>query len=308
MKFPRAKGERRRKLTLKGAERRAALIFLLPYIIGFSAFILIPFTVSFILIFMEYDVFSPPRFIGMANLTRMVYDPNFWHTWRVTGIYAVIGIVYTQLLGLAVALILYNVKRVTRLWRAIYYLPAMLAGTAATMVQGAVWAKDGMVNAVLRRIGIQGPAWLQDAHWALPALILMGYWTIGNMVLIFLAGRSNVPRELYEVAQIDGAGAWQTFRKITLPMMTPVILFNLILGVIGALQSFTQVYILTQGGPAGATRLVVLYLYYQAFEYFRLGYASSLAWSLLAVTMILSLLLLMTSNRWVYYETGGKGW
>lgn len=307
MALPWRRDARGRKGRLARAERRAAGIFLLPYGIGFAIFILFPLAVSAALVFMKYDVLTPARFVGLANLKGMLGNPRFWHVWELTAVYGVGGVVLTLLLGFCVAMGLYHVKRGTGLWRTLYYLPALIVGTGEAMMEGMVWSRDGLVNYVLALVGIQGPGWLQDAHWAMPALILMRYWTIGNVVLFFLASRAGIPEQLYEAARLDGAGAWRTLRHVTLPLMTPIILFNVIVGVITTLQSFTQVYLLTRGGPAGSTEIIGIHLYFQAFQNLEMGYAAAVSWSLFVVTMALSVILLITSKRWVYYELD-EGW
>ena len=181
------------------------------------------------------------------------------------------------------------------MWRVLFYLPALIGGAGEALMLTLVWDRHGLVNWLLSTVGIDEQAWFQNPTYAMPALILSRYWTIGNIILLFLAARASVPKDLYEVADIDGASAWRSFRAITLPLMTPIILFNLVLGIITSLQVFTQVMILTEGGPAGATRLVGIYIYELAFVNQRFGYAAAVSWSLFVVALLVSLLLIRTS-------------
>lgn len=277
---------------------------LLPWAIGYLTFILGPLLFSFGLVFAEYDVFSPPRFVGLDNVVRMVESDRFWNAWRVTMIYAGIGTLYTLILGFGLALLLYHTRRLSGFWRTLFYMPTLLAGTAEALVIGQIWNPSfGLVNVGLGMLGIEGPRWLQAADSALPALILMRYWTIGNVMLLFLGARSNVPEELHEAARIDGAGRWKSFVHVSFPMMSPIILFNLVLGLIASLQAFTQVFILTRGGPQRSTELIGLQIYFQAFEGLKMGLASAMSWSLFGVTLLLTVLLIYSGRRWVYYAS-----
>jgi multiple sugar transport system permease protein len=190
-----------------------------------------------------------------------------------------------------------------RLWRTIYYLPAVVSGVAVAMLWVWVFQADfGLINAALRVVGIKGPAWLADPDWALWALILMSFWAVGSGMVIKLAGLQGIPTEFYEAAAIDGAGAWMKFRKITLPMLSPILFFNVVMGVIGTFQYFTNAYIMTEGGPGRATLFYNLYLYQSAFKFFKMGYASALAWILFLLILLLTLLIFKSSPYWVYYE------
>lgn len=288
------------------ARSRTAWLFLLPFIVGFLVFQLIPLVASAGLVFHRYDVLSPPIFTGLDNIEFMLSSRGFWNAWRVTLLYAGVGLVLTVTFSLGLALLLYNARHLKVFWRVLIFIPAVLAGTGEALMLTAVFAKNGLVNAILDIGGIDGPNWLNDTQWALPALILARYWTVGPQVLFFLGARAAVPADLYEVARIDGAGHWASFRNITLPMMTPMILFNTVLGIIIGLQSFTQVFIMTKGGPAGATELIGLTIYREAFEYLRFGYASALSWTLFIATLGVTALLMLSARRWVYYEAGDE--
>ena len=211
---------------------------------------------SFALSFTRYNVFRPPQFIGLKNYTDMLASEQFWDSWRLTLIYAFATVTFTLTLALIIALTLHRARRASGFWKALYYLPAILGGAGEALMMLLVWDNHGLVNSILNIFGITGPAWLSSAEWAMPALIMARYWTIGNIILLFLAARASVPTDLYEVAELDGASTWATFRAITFPLMTPIVLFNIVLGINAALQVFTQIFILTEGGPAGATRLI----------------------------------------------------
>jgi multiple sugar transport system permease protein len=285
----------------------AIWLFLLPFLAGLVIFLLLPLIASAVLIFYRYDALSDPQFVGLANLQRMLRSSSFWQSWEITLIYGGAGIFLTTVLSFVIALALYHAKAASSFWKVVYYLPALLGGTAEALILWAVWNPSGMINSLLSLFGIAGPGWLQDSRSALAALILARYWTIGNAVLFFLGGRATVPPSLYEVARIDGASRWQTVRFITVPLMSPVILFVVALGLIAGLQSFTQVYILTAGGPAGATHTIGIYIYEVAFRDLEFGYASAVSWTLFVVTLLVTLGLLLMARRWVYYEAGRGG-
>ena len=193
-------------------------------------------------------------------------------------------------------------------WRTIYYLPAVVSGVAVAMLW--VWvfhSEFGLVNLGLRLVGIKGPAWLGDPDWALPALILMSFWGVGSGMIVKLAGLQSIPTEFYEAASIDGANWWHRFWKVTLPMLTPVLFFNVVMGIINSFQYFTNAYVMTNGGPGRATLFYNLYLYQNAFRYFKMGYASALAWILFVIILVFTLLVFKSSPYWVYYEGQVKG-
>lgn len=252
--------------------------------------------------FTSYDVFTPPEFVGFENYERLLSSPDFWHSWRVTIIYAVASIIYTVFLAFAFAMLLFHARRARGFWRTLYYLPALLAGAAEALILSATWNRAGLVNAALQSIGIEGPGWIDAPDTALLALILARYWTIGNTMLLFLGGRASVPKELYEVAAVDGVPAWRAFRHVTLPLMTPILLFNLVIGIVFALQSFTQIFILTRGGPFEATNVIGLEIYFSAFRDLRMGEASALSWTLFLATFVSVIALFLSSKRWVHYE------
>jgi len=265
--------------------RREALLFYLfisPWLAGLLIFVAGPMLASLYLSLTRWDLLSPSRFIGLANYQEMLTgDPLFWHSLRVTTIYTLAYVPLDLVGGLACALLVNQKVRGIGLFRTVFYLPSVIAGVGYVVLW--MWLLNpqaGLVNALLHHVGIQGPRWLQDPRWALPAMIGMSLWGVGRSMVIFLAGLQDIPSHLYEAAAIDGAGRWPSFWRITLPLLTPAILFNLILGVINTFQTFTNAFIATDGGPLDATLFFVLYIYRKAFQHFAMGYASSLAWVL----------------------------
>jgi multiple sugar transport system permease protein len=205
--------------------------------------------------------------------------------------------------GFLIALLMNQSVKLIALWRTIYYLPAVVSGVAVAMLWLWVFNPDvGLLNRFLATFGITGIGWLSSTKWALPALIIMSLWNVGGGMVIYLAGLQGIPTDLYEAAHIDGASAWRRFWRITIPMMTPVLFFQLIMGIIGTLQVFTNAFVMTQGGPSNATLFYVLYLYQNAFSFMKMGYASALAWILFLIILALTLVTFWSSNRWVYYE------
>jgi multiple sugar transport system permease protein len=306
MPFPVSLSSRpRRRLSLA---RREALVFYLcisPWLLGLLVFVLGPVLASFWASFTRWDLLTPPRFAGTVNYRRMLYDPLFWQSLRVTLHYTLLY-VPTELIGGLLLALLMNQRRVPglRAVRTIYYLPSVLSGVAFVVVW--MWLfhpTAGLINGTLARIGIQGPRWLADPDWALYALWLMSLWGLGRTAVIFLAGLKQVPVELYEAAAIDGAGRGQSFLHVTLPMITPTIFFNLVLSLIATFQTFTSAFVATNGGPLDSTLFYVLYLYRQAFQFFAMGYASALAWVLFLIILALTLLVIRSGRWWVYYES-----
>ncbi len=278
--------------------------FLSPWVIGFVLFTAIPIGLSLYYSFCDYSLLQPPAYIGWANYRELFHDPIFWKTVRNTFLYAIVALPAGMFIALGVAILL-NVKmRGQTIYRTIVFLPSLVPAVASAMLW--LWlfnAKLGLINLALRKIGIsEPPLWLADATWAMPALILMSFWGVGNTVIIYLAGLQDVPKELYEAADLDGAGAFQKVWHVTLPSISPVIFFNLVMGIIGTLQVFGTPYIMTGGGPARSTYFYTMYLYDNAFTYLRMGYASAMAWVQLLVVIALTALAAWTSKHWVHYQ------
>ena len=279
-------------------------LFASPWILGFLLWTLGPMIASLVIAFTEWDLISPPRWVGLANVQAMWQDELVWQALRVTTVYAVISVPLHVLIGLGLAMLLNTSIMGMRFYRTAFYLPSVLSGVAVALLWRWLFSTEfGLFNALLANIGIHGPSWLGDERWAMPSLIVMSLWGVGAAAIIYLAGLQGIPTDLYEAAEVDGARGWARLWYITLPLMTPVLFFQLITGIIGALQVFTQAYIMTNGGPNNATLFFLLYLYQNAFQYFRMGYASLLAWVLFLYILVLTLLVYRSSGSWVYYES-----
>lgn len=294
-------------MGMSRARRREALfayLFISPWLLGFIIWEVGPMIASLVLSLTKYNITSPPIFVGLANYKRaFTEDPLFWHSLKVTATYAAFAIPLGLILGFTVALLLnFDIPGVS-IWRTVYYLPSVISGVAVAILWQFIFQPQfGILNTLLKMMGLKGPEWLYSTTWVLPAFIIMSLWGIGGGMVIYLAGLQGIPTALYESAQIDGANWWQQLWKITLPMMTPTIFFNLVMGLIGTFQIFTSAYVMTQGGPMYASLFYNLYLYNNAFVFFEMGYASMLAWVLFAIILILTLLTIKSSAAWVYYE------
>lgn len=296
---------RRRRRILR--ESAIGLLFLLPWLIGLVAFYLGPILASLFLSFTNYDLIQAPVLVGISNYRRLLTDPIFWQSLKVTAIYAVVATPLQLILSFLLALLMNQNIRLRGLWRTIFYVPNLVPAIATAMLW--LWVLDpsfGLMNAMLHSIGIKGPLWLESEVWALPSIILMSLWAgVGAPMLIYLAGLQGISSELYEAVDCDGGGTFAKFWHITVPMMTPVIFFNLIVNMIAAVQIFTGPYLLTQGGPANATLFYVLNIYDQGFQYFQMGYASALAWILFVIILLMTIVIFRWGDTWVYYESGG---
>ena len=292
----------------KADETRAGLLFVSPWLAGFLLLTLGPIVASLIYSFSSYDVLSPARWVGMENYQRMLSDdPVFWKSLLNTA-YMMLGLPLGMGVGLAIAMLLNAEVRGMKLYRTLFYLPAIVPLVASSILW--LWVlnpETGLVNSLLRMIGVSDlPSWLNSPSWLLgskASIILMGLWSAGSGMIIWLAGLKGIPRHLYEAAEIDGAGAVGRFFNVTLPMLTPYILFNLVMGTIGTMQIFTQAYIMTGGGPADSTLFYAYYLFNSAFEYFDMGYASAMAWVLLLLVLALTVVQMWSAKKWVYYES-----
>ena len=287
-------------------ESVAGFAFISPWIFGFLVFTAGPILASLALSFCNYDVLHPTEFVGLDNYLALPADPTFWKSLSNT-LWMVAAVPLGMAVGLGVALLLNMEVRGQRFYRTIYYLPAIVPIVAASMLW--IWLLQpqfGLINVTLRYLGIPGPQWLQDPSWAKPALILMGLWGAGAGMIIWLAGLKGIPHSLYEAAEIDGAGVFSRFRHVTLPMLSPYIFFNLVMGTIGAFQIFTNAYIMTDGlgGPVDATLFYVFALFNQAFRYFKMGYASAMAWILFLIILALTMINWRLRKKWVFTERG----
>lgn len=294
----------RLKSRLARKEAIEGYAFISPWLAGFVCLTLGPVVFSFLMSLTDWDMINPPRWVGAANYAAIFADDfRFRQALKVTAIYAAFAVPLGLVCSLALAVLLNLNLRGMRTFRTIFYIPAILPGVAVAMVWQVVFRPQGGVfNSILEWFGVEPVPWLTTPEWALPSFIIMSLWGVGGGMIIYLAGLQSVPTQLYEAAEIDGAGSWRRFRSVTLPMISPTIFFNLIMGVIGSFQVFTSSFVMTQGGPAYSTLFYVLYLYFKAFKYLQMGYACALAWILFAVILTLTLVIFRTSARWVYYE------
>ncbi len=296
---------KKRILNQRQKEAISFYLFISPWIIGFILFYLGPVIASFYFSLTNWDLLTPPKFIGMANYVKIfTRDPLFLQSLKVTLVYTFTYVPLDLILGLLIALLLNRPIKGIGIFRTIFYLPSVLTGVAYVVMWMWIFNPQvGLINTLLKYIGITGPRWLLDPKYALWALVLMSIFQVGRSMVIYLAGLQDVPKELQEAASIDGANAWGRFWKITLPLLTPSILFNLIFGMIMTFQSFTNVYIATNGGPLDSTLFYVLYLYQKAFSLLEMGYASALAWILFLMVLVLTIIIFKTSGKWVFYRS-----
>lgn len=297
---------RRRKLW----EQIGGYLFISPWLIGFFSFTLIPILASFYFSFTRYDLFSPPRFSGLANFVQMVNDPVFWKALTVTFHYALVSVPLRLLFALLVAMLFHRKAKLLRFYQTVYYLPSVVGGSIAVAV---MWRRlfmaDGALNAALNFLGIPArTSWIGNPRTAIWTLIVLAVWQFGSSMLIFLAGLKQIPESYYEAAAIDGASSWQKFIKITIPHLTPVILFNLVMQLINGFTVFTQAYVVSggTGDPMNSTLVYALYVYKKAFEYTQMGYGSAMAWVMVVIVGLLTALIFKSSTFWVYYETKGE--
>lgn len=285
-------------------EERYFYLFISPWLLGFIVFTAGPVLASLFFSFNYYDVVTPPRWHGLGNYEKLFTDELFWQALKVTAIYSVGSVALGIAASVFIALLLNRNVRGVAVFRTIFYLPSVISGVAVSLLWMWILNSDfGILNYLLWKLfRIEGPAWIMSRQWVIPSMIIMSLWGIGGSIVIYLARLQGIPTEFYEAAEIDGAGFWRKLTNITLPLMTPVIFFNLITGIIGSFQVFTQAYVMTDGGPANASLFYVLHLYRNAFKYWRMGYASALAWVLFLILLALTALVFWTSSRWVYYE------
>ena len=295
------------------------LAFCSPWLVGFCCLTALPIAMSLYYSLCDFQMTRPPLYVGAENYRLLMHDDVFWLTLKNTLIYACLAIPGAMLIGIGLAMLLNARVRGQQIYRTIIFLPSLVPVVASSMIW--MWiltAKVGLVNFLLAKVGIDGPPWLTgyyawgtDAqgnpnplwYWAMPALVLISFWGVGNAVVIYLAGLQDIPQELYEAAELDGAGVWRRVVNVTLPMLSPVIFFNLIMGIIGTLQVFTIPYIITpDGGTARSTYFFTSYLYDNAFRYMKMGYASAMAWVELLLILTLTAIAFWSSSRWVHYQ------
>lgn len=306
-----------RRMSLARRETLMGLAFLSPWLIGLVVFTALPIVASLVLSFTDFNLLHPAdfRFIGLDNYTRMwnelMNDGAAGKSLGVTARFALMSVPVTIVLALGVALLV-NRKLLAGkpVFRTLFFMPVLIPLVASTIVwQGFLNGSTGWLGQILRSFGLPSPDWFNDPSWALPGLVLLGTWGIGNMMLIFLAGLQGVPTELYEAVKIDGGGPWARFRHVTLPMISPVLFYNILISIIGVSQYFTQAYVLdpgSNGNPGGSTYFYNLNLYKEGWSYNNMGYASALAWLMMLIVVVAALVLFRTSARWVFYAGGDR--
>ncbi|MYC69805.1 MAG: sugar ABC transporter permease [Gemmatimonadetes bacterium] len=299
-------------MKLKLREHIEGYLFISPWILGMVLFALGPILASFGLAFTRWNLFTEPEYVGWANFQKLAHDPLFYKSVFNTIYYTVFAVPLGLVLALGLAMLVNHRLRGVNFFRTAFFLPNVVAGIAMLLLWK--WLFDpnfGLINlfldwtglmAMLEWIGIGRPQWISSRAGAMPGLVFMSIWGLGGSMMIFLAGLQNIPRELIEAAELDGAGPWKRFRYVTVPLLTPTIFFLMMVGVIGSLQVFNQAYVMTQGGPAHATLFYVLYLFQTAFERFQMGYACAMALVLFIITLIVSLIQLAMGKKWVHYQ------
>lgn len=304
-------------LTIRPVSKRSRIIkenltgyaFISPFIIGFLAFTFIPILASLYLSFTNYNLFASPTWIGLDNYIQMfTADPRYWQSLKVTLIYVLAGVPLRLAFALLIALMLNTASRAVGLYRSLFYLPSLIGGSVAVAIMWRnVFGDLGIVNIVLDLLGLSAVRWFGNPTAALWMLIFLSVWQFGSSMLIFLAGLKGIPKSYYEAASVDGANGIQKFFKITLPMLSPVILFNTVMQTIAAFMTFVPAFIISKGtgGPLDGTLLYSLYLFIQGFEFFNMGYASAMAWIMLIIVGILTAVIFTTSKYWVHYESEG---
>ncbi len=293
---------RERWSNLQRREFLFGLLFVSPFLIGVLVFWVGPMLYSVFLTTQKWNMIAPPQFVGLRNINKLLADPLVRTALLNTAYYTFIGVPLQLTVAFTLALMLNRSIAGRAVYRTIYYLPSLTPAVASAVVWLQILSQKGLLNQFIANFGFEPINWLFQPAATKPAFILMSLWGVGPQMIIFLAGLQNVPQELMEAAEIDGASTWRRFRNITLPLISPVLFFNLVVGIIGSFQIFTGAFIMTNGGPQNATLFMVLYIYRQGFMYFDMGYAALLSWLLFFVIMIFTAIQFRISNRWVYYE------
>lgn len=293
-------------LSQKNRRTVMGYIFIMPFILGFLFWFLGPALVAAYLSFQRWNLLSPPRYTGFDNFERLINDDIFWQSLKATAIYTVTSVPISLVVAFLLAMLINTKIRGIAFFRTIYYLPTIVPFVASAIL----WAwllntEFGLLNAGIRALGGEKVAWLQEPGSAMASFVIMSAWAVGGPMIIFLAGLQGIPEVFYEAAEIDGAGAWAKLRRITIPLMSPIIFFNLVIGIIAAAQEFVRAYLITGGGPENSTLFLVLYIYRTAFQSQRMGYAAVISWVLFIILMVLSYLVFRYMGSRVYYENPG---
>lgn len=299
--------KKKTSINKESKEKRVFFLFVSPWIIGFLTFTLGPLLSSIYISFTDWNMLTEPAFVGFKNYIYLfTTDKLFWKVLYNTFYYVFIMVPFLTVLSLLMAYLLNKPVAGIRFFRAIFYLPSVVPIVAGSLIFMWILAPNGVINQALGWLGIKGPAWLLDEHYVKLSVVILALWAVGGSMILLLSGMQGISNELYESAALDGAGKMKQFWHITIPMLSPVIFFNLIMSIIGGLQTFSQIYILTKGGPNNASKMIVPYLYDNAFKYYRMGYASAISWVLFIIILIFTLLVLKSSSLWVFYESEVK--
>lgn len=289
---------------LLNREDTVGYLFTLPFTLGFLFFMVVPMGISLYYSFCDYNILSAPVFTGLENYKDMMADATFWQTVKVTFFFALVSVPMKLVFALIVAMLLLKNNKMSGIYRAVYYLPSIIGGSVAVAILWKrMFAMDGVLNKILQAVGIPcSISWLGDTKTAIWVLIILAVWQFGSSMLIFLSSLKQIPTSLYEAAMVDGANGPARFFRITLPLLTPTIFFNLVMQMINGFLAFTQCYIITQGKPMNSTLLYTVYMYQQSFEFYNTGYGAALAWVMLLLIGLITLFLFATKRFWVYEE------
>lgn len=301
------KGLRTGQLTPAQRRNLTGWIFISPFVLGFILWWLIPALIALFLSVNEWNMIKAPEFIGLGNFEHMLNDPLLPQSLRATFLYTIVSVPLGLVLSFGLAMLVNNQLPAIGVFRTIFYLPSIIPAVASAAMWAWIFNTDfGLMNVIIRAFGGPKIRWLQDPAWAMPALILISVWSIGGSMIIFLAGLQGIPDIYYEAAEIDGAGRWAKLRRITLPLMSPIIFFNFLIGFINSFQVFVVGYLITDGGPVNSTLFMVLYIYRSAFRSLNMGYAAALSWLLFFILMGLSFLVFRYMGKRIYYENPGE--